>query len=164
MDAIKNDSYATYMAWLPRLIKAGVDRGGTYLSHLDMISWTEPELGNKKEINIVSWHIKDLTLSKQNTAENLETGSAVITVCIQDGIMWPSQMENMWGSVQRDPGWDAHQFEQEWFLGQGHAESELKLICKIRFLLSCLAPFVIGYKPSYLWRLHLVDFSHSCRL
>lgn len=52
-----------------------------------MISRTEPELGNKKEINIVSWHIKDLTLSKQNTAENLETGSAVITVCIQDGIM-----------------------------------------------------------------------------
>lgn len=52
-----------------------------------MISWIEPGLGNKKEINIVSWHIKDLTLSKQNTAENLETDSAVITVCIQDGIM-----------------------------------------------------------------------------
>lgn len=27
MDAIKNDSYATYMAGVPRLIKAGVDRG-----------------------------------------------------------------------------------------------------------------------------------------
>lgn len=85
MDAIKNDSYATYMAGVPRLIKAGVDRGGTYLSHLDMIFWTEPELGNKKEINIVSWHIKDLTLSKQNTAENHSLYTGRYNVTLTDG-------------------------------------------------------------------------------
>lgn len=35
MDAIKNDSYATYMAGVPRLIKAGVDGGG----HIS-VTWT----------------------------------------------------------------------------------------------------------------------------
>lgn len=50
-----------------------------------MISRTEPELGNKKEINIVSWHIKDLTLSKQNTAENPSLYTGRYNVTLTDG-------------------------------------------------------------------------------